>query len=163
MGNAALLELPIQTCSHAHNHIHPRLLCALVSQNLSVLASSAHRDHDDLLTPDVPVSRQLRQLSRGRRQGKAGDPGDTSDTKFTAPQLTPRFSRLSPANSEGCCKALPTLFLESSPTRRREVRLGSPRPQGGGDVQEGPWRRAGPHTESGVLHFNWTGINLNKL
>lgn len=84
--------------------------------------------------------------------------------KFTAAQLTTRFSRLSPANSEGCCNnSLPTLFPESSPTRRRELRLGSPRPQGGGDVQEDPRRQAGPRTESGVLHFNWTGIKPRSL
>lgn len=43
----------------AHMHIitHTQDFCVpLVSQNLSLLASSAHRDHDDLLTPDAPVS-----------------------------------------------------------------------------------------------------------
>lgn len=55
-----------------HNHTHPRLLCAPWShKNLSLLASSAHRDHDDPY-PQMRLPLTAKAAFTGHRRGRLG-------------------------------------------------------------------------------------------
>lgn len=93
--------------------------------------SSAPRNHHELSVRCACLSAKAALL--GSQVGQDWGPGDISDMHFTIFQLATKFSHLSAVDSEGRCKALRMLLLGTSPTRKRQDMLRSPRiPAGDG-------------------------------
>lgn len=125
MAGAAAAVRPAHTNTQAHHHTRWTSACSWSHAVSQYCLSSAHRNHHDLSLRCACLSAKAALL--GSQVGQDWGPGDTSDMQFTIFQLPTKFSHVSVVNSEGRCKALRMLLLGTSPTRKRQDMLRSPR------------------------------------
>lgn len=122
--------------------------------------SSAHRSHHDLGLRRACLSAKAAPL--GSQVGQDWGLGDTLDMQFTILQQATKFSHLSAVDSEGHRKALPMLLLGTSPTRKRQDRLRSPRiPAQEGTCRRRTQEKGRPSHRDRALHFNQTGTKAH--
>lgn len=113
--------------------------------------SSARRNHHDLSLRCASAKAALLRSQVGQDWGL----GDTLDMQFTILQLATTFSHLSAVDSEGRCTVLPVMLLGTSPTRKRQDMLRSPKiPVEDGTCRRGTQEKGRPSRRDRALHFN---------